>query len=257
VVANQGPQGLSAARNTGIEASSGDIVLFLDDDAIAELHWAARLTAPYADPTVLGVGGSAQPVWQQPPPRWWPREFGWVVGCSYRGQPTAVSRVRNLMGCNMSVRRSVLQAVGGFDVGLGRTPDSPLGCEETELCIRAQALFPDGRFLFEPRAVVHHAVPAERGSWGYFRARCWAEGISKARVVRSVGRTAALSAESAYVRRVLPIGVLHNLGRGLRGDVSALAQAGVIVAGLAFTVAGFLKVRWTRPTAPRTRSGPH
>ena len=250
VVANQGPQGLSGARNTGIEASSGDIVLFLDDDAVAEPDWAGRLTAPYADPAILGVGGSAEPVWQQPPPAWWPREFGWVIGCSYRGQPTSVSRVRNLMGCNMSVRRSVLLAVGGFDVGLGRTPDSPLGCEETELCIRAQAHFPGGHFLLEPGAVVHHAVPAERASWPYFRARCRAEGISKARVAQNVGRTAALSAESAYVRRVLPIGVLQNLGRGLRGDLAALARAGAIVAGLAFTATGFLKIRWTRPAGP-------
>jgi len=255
VVANRGPQGLSGARNTGIEASSGDIVLFLDDDATADPDWAGRLIAPYADPTILGVGGSAQPVWQQPPPPWWPREFGWVVGCSYRGQPTSVSRVRNLMGCNMSVRRSVLQAVGGFDVGLGRTPDSPLGCEETELCIRAQTLFPQGRFLLEPGAVVHHMVPAERASWPYFRARCRAEGISKARVARNVGRTAALSAESAYVRRVLPVGVLQNLGLGLHGDLAALARAGAIVAGLAFTATGFLKIRWTRPAGPPQEVG--
>ncbi len=255
VLANRGPQGLSAARNTGIEASSGDIVLFLDDDAVADPDWAGRLTAPYADPAILGVGGSAQPVWQQPPPAWWPPEFGWVVGCSYRGQPTSVSAVRNLMGCNMSIRRSVLNAVGGFDVSLGRTPDSPLGCEETELCIRAQALFPQGRFLYEPRAVVHHAVPAERASWPYFRARCTAEGVSKARVARNVGRTAALSAESSYVRRVLPVGVLHNLGRGLSGDLSALARAGAIVAGLAFTATGFLKIRWTRPAGPPQEVG--
>jgi hypothetical protein len=228
--------------------------LFLDDDAVADPDWTGRLTAPYADPAILGVGGSAQPVWQQPPPAWWPREFGWVVGCSYRGQPTSVYRVRNLMGCTMSVCRSVLQAVGGFDTGLGRTPDSPLGCEETELCIRAQAHFPQGRFLLEPKAVVHHAVPAERGSWRYVRARCRAEGISKARVARNVGRTAALSAESAYVRRVLPIGV-QNLSRGLHGDLAALARAGAIVAGLAFTATGFLKIRWTRPAGPPQEVG--
>ena len=250
VLANQGPQGLSGARNTGIEVSCGEVVLFLDDDAVAEPGWAGRLTAPYADPAILGVGGSAEPVWQQPPPRWWPREFGWVVGCSYRGQPTSLSQVRNLMGCNMSLRRSVLAAVGGFDVGLGRTPDSPLGCEETELCIRASTRFPQGRFLLEPRAVVHHAVPAERASWSYFRARCKAEGISKARVARTAGRAAALSTERGYVARVLPAGVLHNLARGLGGDLAALARAGAIVAGLAFTATGFLKIRWTRPAGP-------
>ncbi len=255
VLANGGRQGLSAARNTGIQASSGDVVLFLDDDAAADPDWADLLTAPYADPAILGVGGTAQPVWQQPPPPWWPQEFGWVVGCSYRGQPTSTSTVRNLMGCNMSVRRSVLQAVGGFDTALGRTPDSPLGCEETEFCIRASARFPEGRFLLEPRAVVHHSVPSERASWAYFRARCRAEGISKARVARNVGRTAALSAESAYVRRVLPAGVLHNLGRGLRGDLAALARAGAIVAGLAFTATGFLELRLTRPAGPQQKVG--
>ena len=157
VSANAGPRGLSGARNTGIAQTTGDLVLFLDDDAEAEPTWSARLTAPFADPAVLGVGGTAVPRWQQGPPGWWPSEFGWVVGCSYRGQPTTLSTVRNLMGCTMAIRRSVLEAVGGFDVGLGRTSDAPLGGEETELCIRAQSLFPDRHFLFEPRAVVHHA----------------------------------------------------------------------------------------------------
>ena len=39
-------------------------------------------------PTVLGVGGAAIPAWETAAPAWWPNEFGWVVGCSYRGQPT-------------------------------------------------------------------------------------------------------------------------------------------------------------------------
>ena len=252
---NAAERGLSGARNTGIAATTGDLVLFLDDDATAEPTWSARLTAPYTDPAVLGVGGSAVPVWQQPPPGWWPREFGWVVGCSYRGQPTSRSPVRNLMGCNMSIRRDVLEAVGGFDPGLGRTADRPLGCEETELCIRAAAHFPSGRFLLEPAAVVHHSVPAERASWTYFRARCRAEGISKAWVAGRVGRSAALAAETGYVRRVLPAGVKENLSRGLRGDLAAVARAGAIVAGLAFTATGFLQVRWTRPAGPPSRAG--
>ena len=61
---------------------------------------------------ILGVGGAATPAWETAEPAWWPGEFGWVVGCSYRGQPTTTSPVRNLMGCNMSLRRTVLAAVG-------------------------------------------------------------------------------------------------------------------------------------------------
>ena len=244
VLANAGSQGLSGARNTGIDASTGDVVCFLDDDAAAEADWSIHLLSPYADPNVLGVGGSATPAWETSAPAWWPVEFGWVVGCSYRGQPTTTSPVRNLMGCNMSLRRTVLAATGGFDEGLGRQGDNQLGCEETELCIRAGQLFPDGVFLHEPAAVVRHHVPGQRASWRYFSDRCRAEGVSKAGVARRVGGSAALSSEAGYVRQVLPSGVLTNLGRTLRGDLAGAARAGAIVAGLSLTATGFLTTRF-------------
>ena len=241
VLANSGPQGLSAARNTGIEASWGDIVLFLDDDAVADPDWARRLTAPYSDPTILGVGGSAQPMWQQPPPAWWPREFGWVVGCSYRGQPTSVAPVRNLMGCNMSVRREVFARVGGFAEDLGRIGRNPLGCEETELCIRIRQTYRrmgrDARVVFEPAAQVDHRVSGDRVRWAYLRRRSWSEGLSKAAVARLVGSEDALSTERSYVATVLPRAVLRELRAG------RVASAAAVVAALAATTAGYLRGR--------------
>lgn len=254
VVSNSGPRGLSGARNTGTAASTGDIVAFLDDDAVAEADWIDHLLAGYDDVNVLGVGGAAVAVWETEAPRWWPPEFLWVVGCSYRGQPVATAQVRNLLGCNMSLRRTVLDGVGGFDSALGRTADRPLGGEETELCIRATQTFPGGRFVYEPKAVVHHWVPSSRGSWQYFRARCRAEGVSKAGVARLVGRSASLSAEGAYTRRVLPAGVVRNLGQGLRGDASGIARAGAIVAGLAFTTTGFVTGTMSREDRPEKRA---
>jgi hypothetical protein len=71
----------------------------------------------------------------------------------------------------------------------------------------------------------------------------------------SYGYRAALSAESAYARRVLPIGALPNLDRDLGGDLAAMDRAGTIVAGLAFTATGFLKIRWTRPAGPPHQVG--
>ena len=240
VIPNTGPKGLSGARNTGVGASSSTVVAFLDDDATAESDWTSHLLAPYSDPDVLGVGGWAVPEWVDGEPSWMPEEFYWVVGCSYRGLPTSTAPVRNLIGCNMSVRRDVLDAVGGFDVDLGRTADRPLGCEETELCIRATDLHPGGRFMLEPRAVVHHRVPGTRTRWRYFRDRCRAEGVSKAWVTRRVGSGSGLSSERAHAVRALPLGVLRALGSTRLNDLSGLARAVAIVAGLYYTSTSYL-----------------
>jgi O-antigen biosynthesis protein len=240
VVANTEQAGLAGARNTGVASSEGDIVAFLDDDARAEPDWLARLLPHYADPDVLGVGGRVAPDWGGPRPGHIPREFDWVVGCSYVGLPAHASPVRNMIGANMSIRRAVFDAVGGFAHGLGRVRSRPAGCEETELCIRALARMQSGSFVYEPAAVVHHRVGADRQTWAYFRSRCFSEGRSKAVVAGLVGTGAGLAAERTYTRHVLPRGVLTSLRDSLRGDPAGLVRAGWIVAGLSFTSAGYL-----------------
>lgn len=240
VLPSDGPRGLSGARNTGWRAASGAVVAFLDDDAVAESGWAVHLLAPYADPDVLGVGGWAFPAWDTDPPRWFPEEFLWVLGCTYRGFPSGTATVRNLIGCNMSVRRDVLEVVDGFDTGLGRTADRPLGCEETELCIRATELFERGRFVSEERAVVHHRVRADRTRFRYFADRCRSEGTSKAWVSGRVGAGSALSSERSHTMKVLPAGVLRGLRDLLTGDAWGPLRSMAILAGLSITATSYL-----------------
>lgn len=241
VLANQRTRGLSGARNSGIAAASGEIIAFLDDDARAAPDWLARLVEGYRDERVLGVGGAIVPRWAGERPAWFPAEFGWVVGCSYLGQPAASAPVRNLIGANMSVRREVFEAVGGFSDALGRVGTLPEGCEETELCIRARQHWTGRFFLHSSAASVQHLVPATRARWAYFRARCYAEGISKARVARLVGTGDGLSSEWTYTLHVLPGGVLRGLADGCAGrDRSGFARAAAIVAGFACTTAGYV-----------------
>jgi hypothetical protein len=117
---------------------------------------------------------------------------------------------------------------------------SPVGCEETELSIRVAAAYPDGRILHEPGASVRHQVPSSRGTWSYFRRRCWAEGRSKARVSRLVSSRSALASERVYVRTILPDGVRRNLVQARRTrDLDHLLRATAICAGLAITTAGY------------------
>ncbi len=244
VVANSEAKGLSGARNTGIAASSGAIVAFLDDDAMAEPGWIRHLLEPYADPLVLGVGGRVVPRWDDARPAWLPAEFDWVVGCTYRGHRSEPGPVRNLIGANMSVRRDVVMKIGGFRHSLGRTASLPAGCEETEFFIRASQQFPNGVVWFEPEAAVSHRVPAARATAKYFRARCFAEGISKTQISRLVGTEDGLASEREYTIRALPRAVRRELGLAVRTlDPKGVARAATVVTGVATTAGGYAAAR--------------
>lgn len=243
VLANSETQGLSGARNTGLAAASGDVIAFLDDDARASKDWLEHLSQPYADPSIMAVGGEIVADWPDARPVWFPREFDWVIGCSYIGQPENGGAVRNLIGCNMSVRAEVAAAVGGFRNGLGRVGDNASGCEETDYFIRAHQVFPDKMVYLEPRARVHHSISEGRTKWRYFFQRCRAEGLAKASLVTLVGRNSGLSSEASYVKKVLPFGILKGLQDGLRGDFGGFARAFAIVFGFLTVASAYLMGR--------------
>lgn len=259
VTANQEAQGLSGGKNTGVALAHGDIIAFLDDDAVAAPDWLAYLAESYSDPAVAGVGGLTLPRWETAQPSWFPDEFAWVVGCTYRGMPTSRARVRNLHGGNASFRRAVFATVGGFRNGIGRAiSNRPLGCEETEFCIRLGQHSPDSVLLFDHRAVIWHLIPAARSRFSYFRSRCYAEGLSKALVTASVGTGDGLSSERHYTTRTLPRGVARGLADVFRGRPAGAGRAAAIVVGLSETSAGYLvgSLQWRRSQRRGARSHP-
>ena len=240
VVACQGSPGLSSARNTGIRASERDIVVFLDDDAEPRPGWLAAMRKAFVDRSVLVVGTGVAPRWEGGrAPRWFPEEFGWVVGCGYRGLPTERSTVRNPIGASMAIRRELFAKVGGFLEAVGRIGRLPAGCEETEFCIRASDRTAGGRVVYDPAGVVDHYVPTERQTVRYFVRRCYYEGRSKRVVTRLRGAQAALSAERRYVRRTLPMAIWRGVAGAAR-QPHGLLQAGATMTGLAATAFGYL-----------------
>lgn len=241
VIENTGQAGISAARNTGVARATGDILAFIDDDAVADSEWLSHLSSGYEKPDVLGVGGIVLPEWFQTRPQWFPEEFNWVVGCSYRGLPIQASPVRNFIGCNMSFRREVLAAVDGFQDHLGRIGVHPVGCEETELCIRIYQRWPDGILLYEPEALVQQIVPPDRKNWRYFLSRCFFEGQSKAYMTRLVGTQAGLASERSYTLCTLPSGVLQGIYHTVtHHNWYGIARSSAIISGFLSTVCGYI-----------------
>jgi len=240
VVENSESHGLSGARNSGIAVAKSSLIAFLDDDATAEPDWLERFSQFFEDTQVLGVGGTVEPEWLSKQPTWFPREFFWVVGCTYQDLPEKPVVVRNPFGGCACYRREIFEMVGGFRTGIGRVGTLPMGCEETELCIRASQYWPQKVFLYEPQARIHHRIPATRASWRYFRSRCFAEGLSKAAVAKYVGAKDGLATERTYIVRTLLRGIIRGVRDGiLHFDIANFAQAAAIAAGLIITVAGY------------------
>jgi GT2 family glycosyltransferase len=241
---NDGPRGAASSKNTGALTAAGDVVAFLDDDAVAADDWLEEIgNAHRLDPTILGIGGWTEPDWARRQPAWFPVEYGWVVGASYRGLPVGGGQVRNVTGGNMSVDRHAFAEAGGFDVNLGKV-GARSEPEDTELCIRIGTTYPGRHWFFKPAARITHKVPLERESFRYFLTRCRYEGLGKAALTTIAGSRRGLASERSYALRVLSSGVAIRIREGVRSlDYRPFAQAAVLVIGLAATVAGFAEGR--------------
>lgn len=243
VVENRGRPGLSAARTTGSQLVAAEVVVFVDDDAVPQPGWADALRARLTDPAVVGVAGAVEAdLGGDVLPFWFPAEFGWVIGCDYRGLPASGRPVRNPIGANMAVRRAALIDVGGFDPALGRVGALPAGCEETELFVRLRAGGRTAVVVRDTAAQVRHWVPPQRRTVRYFVRRCWHEGRSKAVLVGLAGSQDGLSSERRQLV-VLARAVGHELGSVPVAGGAALARAVMIMVGTLVTALGYVSGR--------------
>jgi glycosyltransferase involved in cell wall biosynthesis len=244
VVLSKGTRGLSETRNAGIGAASGQIVAFIDDDAVADSTWLERLAKAFHNPGVAAAGGHVSPLWVNGErPVWLPEELDWVVGCTYRGLPTRGNAVRNMIGCNMTFRKAVLDDVGAFRSEVGRVGRLQGVGEEAELCLRISNSMPEATIIYEPAAVVYHKVPAWRLTPGYLARRSYNEGYYKRIVNRLSAQSSSvtLSTEGSYLRYLLLKAIPGRLARFY--SPRALAQAGAIALSIVAVGLGYLKAQ--------------
>ena len=177
IIINTQP-GLSEARNLGIINADGDIVVFIDDDAVADKYYVSNLVKNYEDEKIIGIYGKIFPKGKPN----YPEELYWLGGFTNKGFPEERCEVRNGYGCNMSFRRYVFDKVGLFNTNFGRTGKKLNTCEETEFSIKALNSLNGYKIIYDPSIIVYHKVHKYRQSLRYIIKRAYNEGIAKSRI---------------------------------------------------------------------------
>ena len=197
---NDRNRGLSESRNAGVELASGDVVAFMDDDAVAHPDWIERLVALYERHDAVAAGGRMAARWVAGEPSFLPAEFLFLVGVTHRGFPREECEVRNTFGSNISFRREVFEACGGFEANLGLTGDDNVQGEETEFAARVRRQYGSGVW-YDPDAVVEHKVFDHRTDPRWLLDRAFWQGYSK-RVMAEVLPDES-DEEGEFLRRLL------------------------------------------------------
>jgi len=175
--------GSSFARNRAVDEASGDLILFIDDDAVADPDWAARMCAAVERRNLDAACGMVLPRWEVEPPRWLGPSL--YVRFAVHNQraiaaapPQAAEVLRNYFSANVGFRRACFARFGRFREDLGVVGGNPISGEDTELF--ARIIGRGGTMGFVADARVHHLVPAARMNRRYLLRKAFAFGVGTA-----------------------------------------------------------------------------
>jgi len=193
--------GAFGAGNVGVKVAQGDVVAFLDDDAVAEIGWVKKLVDTYQRLDAIAVGGKILPLWISKKPDYFPVELGWLVGMT--GEEFAedkIAEVRNTFGSNMSFKREVFEKIGLLNekLGFAKRKTSYMQGAEADFALRMKNKLGKG-IIYNPKAVVYHKIPSSRTKPRILIKRAYYQGYSKALLRRRHSFPEALATEKSYL----------------------------------------------------------
>ncbi|MEQ8821107.1 MAG: glycosyltransferase [Sumerlaeia bacterium] len=206
--------GLSAARNRGILDSAGELIYFIDDDAVAPPFLLDVLWADFVRENADAVGGAVHGLWEETPPAWLNSNLWRGLSLlSYGNEARPLVYPEILIGTNVGFRRNVFERYGYFDPDLGRKGDNLMGNEERAL---EKRILEDGGLVFyNPSAFVFHKVPIARMTHGYMFERIRQASLSvgrmrdsdltRRRIVEPLWKASLRVVYDSANRRVVPI----------------------------------------------------
>ena len=178
-------QGLSFARNRGIEESRGDTLVFLDDDSYIQKSYLENLQKQletYHDADAFG--GKIDPIFESgETPKWLSKwNYSWVSAidlgekvCQFKGKAFPI-------GANMGIRKAMLDKIGVFNTQLGRSKKNLMGGEEKDLFERIMQQ--SGSIYYFPDVLVHHVIPPSRTTKDYVKRL--GEGVGRSERIRTL-----------------------------------------------------------------------
>jgi len=198
---NEPEQGLSAARNRGIKEAKGDILVYVDDDALVDT-WYLRTIADYmyAHLEISAIGGKIIPLYETEEPKWmspytktlltaW-MDFGDEIRPFPRGKFPG--------GGNSAYRAEVFEKVGLFNTELGRKGDSLMGAEEKDIYDKMEAL--GMKYMYVPAMTLHHIIPQRKLENDYFDKWTYQIGLSEQKRTKAIGK-------GKYIKRLVNEGI--------------------------------------------------
>jgi glycosyltransferase involved in cell wall biosynthesis len=250
--------GQSFARNAGIEAAKGALILFTDDDVLPDRTWVSGILSALTIDRLHGVGGRVLPQWEAALPGWLsarPDLLSWLAlveedtPCllEYPLSPT-----RRIVGASMAFRREVFEEFGLFQTSLGHRGRRFYGQEEVEFIHRL--LLKGKRIGYEPSVVVHHRLGASRLRKSFFVRRYFDHACGQARHMPSGSEAEVLGVRPWRFRHLLRSAgeaLVHTALR--RSDAFTLQLALAVEAG---TIWGTMTRRPPRSAGPATERNP-
>ena len=182
-------QGLSHARNRGIKESAGDILVYVDDDALVNKEY-LRTYADFFEqnPEIEAAGGPIIPQYETEEPAWMSHfTKALITGYKYLGDKEKEFPKNDYPGGgNAAYRACVFEKIGLFNVELGRKGDSLVGAEEKDIFDKMTQL--GMRFFYLPNAILYHLIPEKKLSKDYFDRLTYSIGISERMRTLKIGK---------------------------------------------------------------------
>lgn len=236
---NETNRGVSYSRTRGAKRADGDVVCFMDDDAVARPDWVERLVAVYEESDALAVGGRMAGRWLGRQPWFLPAEFYWLIGVTYEGFADAGEEVRNTYESNISFRRDVFLELGGFDTAFGPTATSYSHSEGAEIGVRLQRAYGRG-VVYEPAAVVEHKIFPYRLELAFLFEKALQQGESKYQLGQQ--SSAEIGSEAGFLRALC----VEHLPRRVSALLRAPSGAKVAQLAMLFVLTGLVGVGYIR-----------